>query len=108
MRRWKKGIKNFSVSLLVSTPADVTGGFTSSEMAYLDKLEERAQKADQEAALVAESRRLYSQQVLTNNVAEDIYRLTMLMGQAQQDVRQLEQERANMELKKLEFRALRR
>jgi hypothetical protein len=104
----EEGHKELSVSLLANTPADVTGGFTSTEMAYLDKLEERAQKADQEAALVAETRRLYSQQVLTNNVAEDIYRLTMLMGQAQQDVRQLEQERANMELKKLEFRALRR
>jgi hypothetical protein len=100
--------KELSVSLLANTPADVTGGFSSIEMAYLDKLEERTQKSDQEAALIEESRRLYSQQILTNNVAEDINRLTMLMGIAQQEVRRLEQEKANLELKKLEFRALRR
>lgn len=100
--------KELNLSLLVNTPADVTGGFSSSEMAYLDKLAERSLKADQETALIEESRRLYSQQILTNTVADDINRLTILMGQAQQDVRLIEQEKANLELKKLEFRALRR
>jgi hypothetical protein len=100
--------KELSVSLLANTPAEVTGGYNSSEMAYLDKLEERARSADQEAAAIVESRRLYSQQILTNNVAEDIFRLNVLLEQSNREVRLLEQERANMELKKLEFRALRR
>ena len=100
--------KELSVSLLANTPADVTGGYNSSEMAYLDKLEERARYADQEATAIVESRRLYSQQILTNNVAEDILRLNVLLEQSNREVRSLEQERANMELKKLEFRALRR
>ena len=100
--------KELSVSLLANTPADVTSGYTSSEMAYLDKLEERARFADQEAAAIVESRRLYSQQILTNTVAEDIYRLNVLLEQSNREVRLLELERANMELKKLEFRALRR
>jgi hypothetical protein len=100
--------KELSVSLLANTPADVTGGYNSSEMAYLDKLEERARYADQEAAAIVESRRLYSQQILTNNVAADIIRLNVLLEQSNREVRSLEQERANMELKKLEFRALRR
>jgi hypothetical protein len=100
--------KELNVSLLANTPADITSGYTSSEMAYLDKLEERARFADQEAAAIVESRRLYSQQILTNTVAEDIYRLNVLLEQSNREVRLLELERANMELKKLEFRALRR
>jgi hypothetical protein len=100
--------KELSVSLLANTPADITSGYNSSEMAYLDKLEERARNADQEAAGFIESRRLYSQQIITNNVSEDINHLTLLMGQAQREVQLLQQEKANMELKKLEFQALRR
>ncbi len=100
--------KDLSLSLLANTPAEVTGGFTSNEMAFLDKLEERTKMAGQEAALLADSRRLYSQQIVTNIVAEDINRLSILMDQSQRDVRQLEREKANLELKKLEFQALRR
>lgn len=100
--------KELNLSLLANTPAEITGGFTSSEMAYLDKLAERSLKADQETALIEESRRLYSQQILTNNVADDINRLAILMGQSQQEVRLIEQEKSNLELKKLEFQALRR
>ena len=100
--------KDLSLSLLANTPAEITAGFTSNEMAYLDKLEERTKMADQEVALLAETRRLYSQQIVTNNVAEDINRLSTLMDQSQREMRQLEHERANLELKKLEFRALRR
>ncbi len=100
--------KELGLSLLANTPADVTSGYSSSEMAYLDKLEERIQKSDQEAAAIIETRRLYTQQILTNNVTEDINRLTLLLDQSQREVRQLEHDKANLELKKLEFRALRR
>jgi len=100
--------KELSVSLLANTPAEVTSGYTTSEMAYLDKLEEKAQQADREAAAIIETRRNYTQQVLTNIVAEDIYRLSMLLEQTQTEVRQLEFQKDTLELKKMEFRALRR
>jgi hypothetical protein len=100
--------KELGLSLLANTPAEVTSGYTSSEMAYMDKLEERIQKSDQEVAAIVENRKLYSQQILTNNVAEDINRLSILLDQSQREVRQLEHDKANLELKRLEFRALRR
>lgn len=104
----EEGHKELSVSLLATTAASITAGYSSAEMTYLDKLQERVQQADQETANLIESSKLCSQQILTNNVAEDINRLTQLMDQNQREMRRLEQDKANMELKKLEFRALRR
>jgi hypothetical protein len=100
--------RELSISLLANTPAEVTAGFSSSEMAYLDKLEEKSLKAEQEAAMLVETRRNYTQQVLTNTAAEDILRLNIMLQQTQNEVRELEFQKTFLELKKLEFRALRR
>lgn len=100
--------KELAVSLLAATPASITAGYTPAEMTFLDKLQERVLQADQDTAALIEGSKQYSQQILTNNVAEDIARLTILMEQNRRDLHRLEEQKADLELKKLEFRALRR
>lgn len=100
--------KELAVSLLATTPGSITAGYTAAEMTFLDKLQERVQQADQDTAALIEGSKQYSQQILTNNVAEDIARLTILLEQNRRDLQRFEEKKADLELKKLEFRALRR
>jgi hypothetical protein len=77
------------------------------ETAFLGKVDERLAAVQQEIAEALETGKLYTAQLLTNKTSEDVSRTTFLLESNGDDIKRLRKEVFDLELKKLEFRALR-
>lgn len=87
--------------------AGATPSRNADEIAFLQKLDERLAIVQQEIADAAESGRIYTEQLATNTGSADFSRIASLLQDNSNAARQLQKEAADLELKKLEFRALR-
>lgn len=77
------------------------------EFAYLTALDERLLRVRQEIATLQESARLLAAELQTNHAEEDVQRISGLVDANTFRMRQSEKEQSDIELRKLEFRALR-
>jgi len=78
------------------------------EIAFTGKLEERLAAVQLEIADSIEAGKVYTAQLRTNTASYDYSRIASLLQENNSAVRQLQKEASDLELKKLEFRALRR
>jgi hypothetical protein len=99
---------NFTSPFLPSSTSGVTNSFNSIENAFLAKLAERRGAIEQEIAASIEAANLYAAQMATNTGAYDATRLSSLMQDNGYYLKQLQRELFDLDLKNLEFRALRR
>jgi hypothetical protein len=81
---------------------------SSRETEFLSKLDEGLQRLDQELSAARQDATAYAAQMSTNTIAYDFERAAYTLDQNTRKVRQLEHEHFDLELRKLEFLALRR
>jgi NADH dehydrogenase/NADH:ubiquinone oxidoreductase subunit G len=84
-----------------------SNGRNPDEIAFLAKLEERLASVQQEIADALEAGKLYTAQLLTNTASYDFSRMSSVLQDNGNTLKQLQKEEWDLELKKLEFRALR-
>jgi len=87
--------------------AEASSPRNADETAFLAKLEERLAMVQEEIAETAEAGRAYAAQLATNTTSADFSRITSLLQDSSNSAKQLQKEVLDLELKKLEFRALR-
>ena len=80
----------------------------SDEAAFMAKLEERLAAVQQETADAIETAKIYGAQLATNTSSLEFSRISFMLQENGKTVRQLQKEIADLELRKLEFRALHR
>ena len=78
------------------------------EFAYVNRLEERTLKIRQDLAFTLDYGKTFALQLATNNTPEAVTRISAMVDENNAMVRILEREEADLDLRKLEFRALRR
>ena len=78
------------------------------ELAYVTKLDERLLRVRQELAATAEAAKNLTMQLQTNATAQAVGRVSVLLGENSLHARQWVREQSELELRKLEFRAIRR
>ncbi len=82
--------------------------FNTREMEFLSKLDEGVQRLDQELAAARQYTSAYAAQITTNTRAYDFERASYTLDQNTRKITQLEHERFDLELRRLEFLALRK
>jgi hypothetical protein len=87
---------------------ETTNRLNADEIAYLTNLEQRLSKVTRELAATIDASRAYSAELATNRTAEDVGRISGLLEGNGRQLRELEKEQADLDLKKLEFRAVRK
>jgi hypothetical protein len=85
-----------------------TGGGVDDELVFLSTVEGRLEQLRQELSAAIEESRILSMQVATNKTPEDIGAMSFVLGDNQRVVKDLQKEQLDLELRKLEFRALRK
>ena len=97
--------------LIAATPPNSPTASTRSTnpdgIAFMGLLEERVGAVQQEIVEVTELGRIYSAQLQTNTTPAEFSRITLLIQDNRNTMRQLQKEASDLELKRLEFRALR-
>jgi hypothetical protein len=88
--------------------AGLTNGPTPDEIAFLGKLEDRAVDLRRQIAETIEAGRIYAAQLRTNTASYEYARIASFVQENGNAVRQLQRELTDLELRELEFRALRR
>jgi hypothetical protein len=78
------------------------------EFAYLSKLDERMIKTREELAAIDEATRNLHAQLQTNRTDEATWRISGMFEENARQTRQLEKEMLDLELRRLEFRAIRK
>lgn len=97
-----------SFSLLSTAAAASARSLTADETAYLNRLDTLVFSVDQEIVELVNTGRLFTYYLQTNNTPEDMARIAV---QAQENGRlqkQMEREKASLEVQKLLFRALKK
>jgi hypothetical protein len=95
-------------SIPPNSPARESNTRNLDEAVFMAKLEERLAAVQQEVAEAMDAGMVYTAQLQTNTRSADYSRITSLLQDNGNTVKRLQKEAANLELKKLEFRALRR
>ncbi len=95
-------------SVPANSPAAGRPARSSDELAFMGKLEERLAAVQREIAGAIEVGQTYSAQLRTNTASADFSRIASLLQDNASQVRQLQKEASDLELKRLEFQALRR
>lgn len=98
----------FAVSVLANSTAGATNGFNPDAIAFLGKLAERRAAIQQEIAAKKEEETLYSIQLETNSISPEPARIYSLIQENADSLNQLQKELFYLDLKNLEFRALRK
>ena len=78
------------------------------EAAYLAKVDEKLHSLEQELNALLEEGKNYAVQLTTNRVAEEIPNITLSIQENSRRVRQVQRDQSDLELQKLQYRALRR
>ena len=84
------------------------GKLNLDESAYVSRLDERLLKVRQELAALDDSSRGLAMQLQTNTTVEAVGRIQVMIEENTRRAAQWEREHSELELKKLEFRALRK
>ncbi len=83
-------------------------GQTPEEIAFLTKLDERLWGVEQELSAALDEVNGLTAQIATNTVPEDMAPVSLSLQENGRRVKQLQKEESDLELKKLEFQALRK
>jgi hypothetical protein len=105
---FEKAPKNAAVSAGSLNAAITATRLSSHEVEFLSKLDEGLQRVEQELRATRQDASAYAAQISTNTMPYDFERAAYILDQNTRKVRQLEQEHFDLELRKLEFQALRR
>jgi hypothetical protein len=105
---FEKAHDNAAVSVVSLNAAITVTRLNSHEIEFLSKLDEGLQRVDQELRAARQDSTVYAAQMSTNTIAYDFERAAYTLDQNTRKVRQLEHEHFDLELRKLEFMALRR
>jgi hypothetical protein len=105
---FEKAHKNAAVSVGSLNAAITATRLSSHEIEFLNKLDEGLQRVAQELRAARQDAIAYAAQISTNTMPYDFERASYVLDQNARKVRQLEQEHFDLELRKLEFQALRR
>jgi len=92
----------------LASAARGTNGHNADEVAFLEKVDERLAAVQQEIADTLEAGKLYTAQLLTNKNSYDVAKISFYIQANGDEVKRLRKEAFDLELKKLEFRALRK
>lgn len=74
--------------------------------AYMAKLQQRMSETEEELAAVAELSNLFVSQLQTNNTPEEVSRISFQVDRQTREMRNLKRELSDLDLRRLEFRAL--
>ncbi len=85
-----------------------TNSLNPDEIAYVAGIQERLERTTQDLAALSDQANLYAQEVHTNNTPEEVARISSLLNLNSREVRTVQKEQSDLELKLLEFRAFRR
>jgi hypothetical protein len=105
---FEKAHNNAAGSVASLNAAITATRLSSREVEFLSKLDEGLQRLDQELRAARQDSTAYAAQMSTNTIAYDFERAAYTLDQNTRKVRQLEHEHFDLELRKLEFMALRR
>lgn len=97
---------DLAASFLPNSVIGATNGPNPAEIAFLGKLAERLTAVHREMAATIEAGNLYALQLATNRSSSDFSKISFLLQDNGNSVKQLQKELFNLELKNLEFRAL--
>jgi hypothetical protein len=87
--------------------AKAANGEGDEEVEYLSKVEERLSQVDQDLRLALEQTKAFTLDLATNNVPENLQRVSALEQENSRYVRGLQKEQFDLVLRKLEYRAIR-
>jgi hypothetical protein len=82
------------------------GGDVDEQLVFVSTLEARLEQIRQELAAAIEDSRVLSMQIGTNKSPDDIGAASLVLGENQRLVKELQKELLDLELRKLEFRAI--
>lgn len=83
-------------------------GVTDEEIEFLAKLEEKRLQVDHELDSTLEQSRFNAMQLATNNLPENVQKIAFIEEENQRYIRNLQKEQSDLDLKRLEYRAIRR
>jgi uncharacterized membrane protein YccC len=81
-------------------------GDVDEQLVFVSTVEARLEQLHQELAAAIEDSRVLSMQIGTNKAPEDVGAASMVLGENQRLVKELQKELLDLELRKLEFRAI--
>ncbi len=93
---------------LVFSALRPAGALGPDDLIYLSSLQDRLFRVQQDLTTALDTGSAYSLELLTNNTPENVARISLLNELNGREVRDLEREQADLELRKLEFRALKK
>ncbi len=91
-----------------SLPAAASEPTDQDEVAFFTRLDTQLWKVEQEINATLESTRGYAEQLRTNNTPDEVFRVSVHVQENNTLLRFLERERSDLELKKLQYRALKK
>jgi hypothetical protein len=100
--------KNAAVSVGSLSAATAAARFSPREIEFVSKLDERLGRVNQELLTARQYAIAYADRIRTNTTPYDFEKAASTFEQNARKIRQLEHEQADLELRKLEFQALRR
>jgi len=83
-------------------------GLGADEVAFVTLLQERLARVQEELDATLAAGTNLSAELATNNTSEAISRVSLMLQDNTEQIRRLQREQSDLELRKLEFRALRR
>lgn len=100
--------RNVAVSPGNLSAAAADARISPQEIEFIKKIDERIDRVSQDLLAARQSAATYAMQMQTNKMPYDYQQAAEVFQQNARKIRQLEQEQADVELRKLEFLALRR
>jgi hypothetical protein len=104
--RVQKSIEQASQPSSGTNELKTAAGDVDEQLVFVSTLESRLEQLHQELAAAMEDSRVLSMQIGTNKAPEDIGAASQVLGENQRLVKELQKELLDLELRKLEFRAI--
>ena len=102
----QKRIEQQASSGSASNESRIDAGDTDDELVFISTVETRLEQIRQEISGAIEDIRALSMLVSTNKTPEDISAMSFTLTDNQRLVKELEREKLDLELRKLQFRAI--
>jgi hypothetical protein len=106
--RMQKSIEQLSQPGAGTKELKGAGGTVDDELIFISTIEARLEQIRQDLAAIVEDNRVLSLQISTNRAPDQIGAMSSTLGDNQRFVKELQREQFDLELRKLEFRAIRK
>jgi hypothetical protein len=104
--RVQKSIEQATPTSLATSDLKAAATNVDDQIVFVSTVEARLEEIRQQLSAAIEDSRALSMQIGTNRAAEDFGGLSLVLGENQKVVKELQREGLDLELRKLEFRAL--